>query len=111
VEGLLLRGYFTARVRGPRKGLHEHRDRLWVFVEVEGVEPTTHAAERALRHAVIWRKRSFGPQAAAGSRFVERMLTAIETCRRQNRNTFAWLVEAVHARLAGQAAPSLLLGA
>ena len=30
--------------------------------------------------AVIWRKHSFGTQSAAGSRFVETLLTVIETC-------------------------------
>jgi transposase len=29
---------------------------------VEGVEPTNNAAERALRHAVMWRKTSYGVQ-------------------------------------------------
>jgi hypothetical protein len=33
-----------------------------MFVEQE-VEPTNNASERALRHAVIWRKLSFGTQA------------------------------------------------
>jgi transposase len=111
VDSLLLRGYFNARVRGFCKERWEHRERLWVFVEVEGVEPTNNAAERSLRHAVIWRKLSFGTQSAAGSRFVERMLTVIETCRRQDRDVFAWLVEAAQARLTGQACPSLLTGA
>jgi hypothetical protein len=27
---------------------------LWLFVSVEGVEPTNNAAERAIRPAVIW---------------------------------------------------------
>jgi transposase len=110
VESLLLRGYFNARVRGFCRELHEHRERLWTFVDVEGVEPTNNAAERSLRHAVIWRKLSFGTRSAAGSRFVERLLTVIETCRRQNRDAFAWLTQAVQARLAGQACPSLLVG-
>ena len=35
------------------------------------------------------RKLSFGTQSAAGSRFVETMLTVIETCRQQGRNV-AW---------------------
>ena len=74
------------------------------------IEPTNNAAEQALRHAVIWRKLSFGTQSAAGSRFVERLLTVIETCRRQKRNVYAWLTEAVEARLAGQPTPSLLPG-
>ena len=56
---------------------------LWTFVRVEGVEPTNNAAERALRHAVIWRKISGGTDSEAGSRFVERMLTVVATCRQQ----------------------------
>ena len=110
VESLLLRGYFNARVSGFCKGLWEHRQNLWTFVEVEGVEPTNNAAEPALRQAVIWRKLSFGTQSAAGSRYVERLLTVVETCRRQKRNVFAWLVEAVEARFIGKTAPSLLSG-
>jgi transposase len=108
VEGYLLRGYFDARVSGFCKELLEHSERLWTFVEVPGVEPTNNGAEQALRHAVIWRKLSFGTQSAGGSRFVERLLTVIETCRRQRRNVFQWLVEAVQADLDGQSTPSLL---
>lgn len=110
VESLLLRGYFNARVHGFCKGLWEHRQNLWTFVEVEGVEPTNNAAEQALRQAVIWRKLSFGTQSAEGSRFVERLLTVVETCRRQQRNVLSWMVEAVEARFAGKCAPSLLSG-
>jgi hypothetical protein len=84
VESLLLRGYFNARVKGLCKGLWEHRQNLWTFVEVEGVESTNNAAEQALRQAVIWRKLSFGTQSAEGSRFVERLLTVVETCRRKS---------------------------
>src|SRR5262249_51993983 len=108
IEGYLLRGYFDARTHGFCKELWERRERLWTFVEVEGVEPTNNAAEQALRHAVIWRKLSFGSQSAAGSRFVERLLTVIETCRRQDRDAFAWLIGAVRAHFNGQPAPSLL---
>lgn len=111
VESLLLRGDFNARLHGFCKELYEYRERLWLFVEVAGVEPTNNAAERSLRHAVIWRKLSFGTQSAAGSRFVERMLTVIETCRQQDRNVYAWMVEAVQAHVAGRTAPSLLSGA
>jgi transposase len=111
VENVLLRGYFDARVRGFCTDLYEHRERLWAFVTVAGAEPTNNAAEQALRHAVIWRKLSFGTQSASGSRFVERLLTVIETCRRQNRDVFAWLIAAVQAHLAGLPTPSLLPGA
>ena len=101
---------FNARVQGFCKGLWEHRQNLWTFVEVEGVEPTNNAAEQALRQAVIWRKLSFGTQTASGSRFVERLLTVVETCRRQQRNVLSWMVETVEARFAGKTAPSLLSG-
>jgi transposase len=47
---------------------------LWTFASVPGVEPTNNAAERALRHAVYWRKTSLGTDSEGGSRFVERML-------------------------------------
>jgi len=108
VESLLLRGYFDGRVRGFCTDLYEHRDRLWVFADVAGVEPTNNAAEQALRQAVIWRKLSFGTRSASGSRFVERMLTVIETCRRQNRDVFAWMTTTVQAHFASQPTPSLL---
>jgi len=110
VERLLLRGTASGNksLVGMCRELYEHRDWLWTFVRCEGVEPTNNAGERALRHAVIWRKLSFGTQSAAGSRFVETMLTVIETCRQQHRNAFDYLTAAVEAHLAGQPAPSLL---
>jgi len=110
VESLLWRGYFNARVRGFGKGLCEPRQNLWTLVAVEGVEPTNKAAEPALRQAVIWRTLSFGTQSAAGSRFVERLLTVVPTCRRQKRNVLSWRVDAVAARGAGKTVPSLLSG-
>jgi hypothetical protein len=110
VDALLLRGAFSesARLRGMCGPLYDHRDRLWTFLEVEGIEPTNNASERALRHAVIWRKLSFGTQSAAGSRFVETMLTAIETCRQQNTSVFDFVTQAVAAHFAHHPAPSLL---
>jgi len=111
MEEYLLRGYYNAQTHGVCKELWLNRERLWTFVEVAGVEPTNNAAEQALRHAVIWRKLSFGTQSAAGSRFVERMLTVIETARRAGRNAFAWLTSAVRAHFRREAAPPLLAAA
>jgi transposase len=108
VDALLLRGYCNPLTHGFCKELVEHGENLWTFVDVEGIEPTNNAAEQALRHAVIWRKLSFGTQSRSGSQFVERMLTVIETCRRQNRDVYAWVVEAVKAQLNQRPAPSLL---
>ena len=111
IDSFLLRGYFNACTHGFCKELVEHKERLWTFVDVAGIQPTNNAAEQALRHAVIWRKLSFGTQSATGSRFVERLLTVVETCRRQSRNPFAWLTDAVHAHLNQMPASSLMFGA
>jgi transposase len=64
-------------------------------------------AERVLRPAVVWRKSCYGTQSAAGSRFVERMLSVRATCAQQGRNLFAFLTEAVRAAWQGQSAPSI----
>lgn len=58
---------------------------MWTFVEVEGVEPTNNFGERCIRHSVMWRKTSFGTQSPEGSRFVERILTAVTTLKLQKR--------------------------
>jgi len=81
---------------------------LWTFATHAEVEPTNNAAERALRHAVIWRRTSHGTQSAGGSRFVERILTVLATCRQQDRAPFAFVRDAIHAHRAGLPAPSLL---
>ena len=83
-------------------------DCLWTFTRVEGVEPTNNAAERALRHAVIWRRISGGADSEAGSRFVERMLSAVATCRQQKRGVLEYLTSCHRTRLDGRPAPSLL---
>jgi transposase len=81
---------------------------LWTFVDVEGVEPTNNAAERALRPAVLWRKGCYGTDSADGSRFVERILTVTTTCRQQHRQVLPFLTDAVRAHWAGAPAPLLM---
>lgn len=67
---------------------------LWTFVRVEGIEPTNNDAERPLRRAVLWRRKSFGTQSESGSRFVERILTAVATLRQQGRDVLDYLTAA-----------------
>jgi transposase-like protein len=81
---------------------------LWRFASVPGLEPTNNSAERALRHPVIWRRNSHGTQSDLGSRFVERILTVVETCRQQQRPVFDFLRDALMAYRTGRPAPSLL---
>jgi hypothetical protein len=42
---------------------------MWLFVTVEGVEPTNNAAERAIRPAVLWRRTSFGTSSPSRKSF------------------------------------------
>src|SRR6516225_3070816 len=81
---------------------------LWTFVRVEGVEPTNNHAERMLRLAVLWRKKSFGSQSEAGCRFVERLLTVVQTRRLQGRPVLEYLYEALVAHRSGLPARQLL---
>jgi transposase len=81
---------------------------LWTFVRAGGVEPTNNAAERALRHAVLWRKLSHGTDSVGGSRFVANILSVVETCRQQGRKVLEFLTACCEAALAKGPMPSLL---
>src|SRR5262249_56245198 len=93
---------------GRRKQTPAANGALWTFASVEGVEPTNNAAEQALRHAVCWRKTSYGTDSEAGSRFVERVLTVVASCRQQGRDVLAFLTDAIQAARAGTQPPSLI---
>jgi transposase len=90
------------------RNLMDWEPALWTFARVEGVEPTNNAAERAVRPAVLWRKRSFGCHSEAGCRFVERILTVVQTLRHQRRPVFDFLADAIAARRQGRPTPQLL---
>ena len=75
---------------------------------LRNVEPTNNVSERAMRHAVIWRRISGGTDSATGSRFVERMLTVVATCRQQGRNVLDYLSSCFEATRRSHAIPSLL---
>jgi transposase len=91
------------------RSLLEGEEHLWAFLRVRGIEPTNNAAERALRHAVLWRKMSGGTASEWGSRFVERILSVVATCRQRGRNVLEFLTECFRAGLAGAPSPMLLV--
>jgi transposase len=80
---------------------------LWRFLEVEGLEPTNNTAERALRHAELWRKACLGTQSESGAQFVARILTVVDTCRKQDLHVLTFLTQAAQAHMSGQTAPAL----
>ncbi len=81
---------------------------LWTFAAQEGVEPTNNHAERVLRRGVLWRKNAFGSHSEGGCRFVERLLTVVQTRRLQGRSVLGYLYDAMVAHRNGLPAPSLL---
>jgi transposase len=97
-----------AKTAGTCRELLAVEPALWTFVRVEGVEPTNNHIERLLRPAVLWRKRSFGSQSESGCRWVERLLTVVQTRRLQGRPVLEYLYEALVAHRAGLPAPKLL---
>jgi len=106
----LLEGAFgdDARVAKFCENLIHLESALWTFAKTEGVEPTNNYMERLVRLAVLWRRRSFGCNSEAGCRFVERILTVVQTCRLTNRNTVEYLRQAVQAHRQGKPCPSLI---
>jgi transposase len=110
ISALLNQG---ARSRDPKTrrfcaGLLTHQQALWTFTPIAGVPPTNNASERALRHAVMWRKTSYGTQTSHGDRLVKRLLTVRESCRLQGRRMHDYLTAAITADLHGQPIPALL---
>jgi transposase len=97
-----------AKTAGACRELLSVEPALWTFVRVEGIEPTNNAAERALRHAVMWRKTSYGTDSERGSRFVENMLSVVASCRQQGRRVLEYLTRCCEAFSRGAEAPSLL---
>ena len=101
IKALLEAGSRSAQAKTRRtcQNILKVEESLWTFARVEGVEPTNNAAERALRRAVLWRRKSFGTQSEAGSRFVERILSVITTLRQQGRDVLDYLTGACASAL------------
>jgi Transposase IS66 family/Family of unknown function (DUF6444) len=93
VRNLLSEGVQCEQVKTRRtcENLLKMEVSLWTFVREQGVEPTNNDAERPLRRAVLWRRKSFGTRSESGSRFVERILTAVTTLRQQGRDVLDYL--------------------
>jgi transposase len=95
-------------VRNMATALFTHFERLFTFLEEEGVEPTNNISERMLRMAVQWRKICFGNRSRSGELAVSRLLTVAQTCRLQQRHVLGYLTDAVRCHRRQAPAPSLL---
>ena len=65
--------------------------------------------ERLLRPGVLWRKNAFGCHSETGCRFVERVLTVVQTLRLQKQPVLAFLYQSLLAHRHAQKAPQLLV--
>jgi transposase len=95
----------------PESAVPETYDRAqdyFRFMFAEGVEPTNNHSQQQIRHCVIDRRITQGTRGVAGQRYHERMWTAIATCKKQQRNFFSFLYEALKANADHRPAPSLL---
>lgn len=81
---------------------------LWTFTRMEGIEPTNNAAERSIRPAVLWKKRSFGVESERGCQYVESMLSIWATSRLNGVNPIAFLKELICSYRAHSSVPCIL---
>jgi len=97
-----------AKTAGTCRELLHGEVSMFLFAFVDGVEPTNNAAERALRHGVLWRKMSHGPKSLMGSQFLSCIWSVVETCRQQGRGVWDFLTGCMVAAAEGSVLPSLL---
>ena len=94
-------------VRNLARAFHQHWDKLFVFLEHEGVEPANNVSERNLRHYVLIRKITYGNRSGKGEVALSRLLTVTQTCKLQERPVLGYLQQALHCHRRRQPAPSL----
>jgi transposase len=87
----------------------KHWDSLFRFLKhPELFEPTNNAAERDLRLLVRLRRISQGSRSSAGQLWTARAATVVVSCRKQRRNPWDFIQQAVSAHFFGSASPSLI---
>ena len=81
---------------------------LFMFTEKQDLyQPTNNEAERTLRHIIRIRKQTQGSVSNAGQRWNERIATTLETCKKQNRSAWGFLIDSLIAQYNSKNYPSL----
>ncbi|MCP4112874.1 MAG: transposase, partial [Desulfobacteraceae bacterium] len=83
-------------------------DAVAAFVKNPGLPPTDNEAERALRHAVISRRISFGTRTTEGRAYAA-LLSVTETCRLRNQDIWAYIAQAIALGRKGITPPGIPL--
>jgi transposase len=97
-----------AKTAGTCRELLDREVSLYRFAFNDGVEPTNNAAERAVRHGVLWRKQSGGPKSESGAAYLAHIWSVVETCRQHGKNVWDYLAAAIAAASDGRPLPDLL---
>src|ERR1019366_1704054 len=94
-------------VRNLASAFYVHWDKLFTFIEHEGVEPTNNVSDGAMPVFVLIRKIAYGTRSPKGENALARLLTVTQTCKLQQRPLLSYLLTAVHCHRRRQPAPSL----
>jgi transposase len=81
---------------------------LWTFVGSADIPPTNNEAERALRALVLKRKISGPTRSRRGDEFIAHGFSVYESCRRQGRDLWNFMHDAVLAWIDKSVPPSLV---
>ncbi|OZB38330.1 MAG: hypothetical protein B7X48_13540, partial [Acidiphilium sp. 34-60-192] len=95
------------KVRGLAGEILNDWDAVIAFVADPDLPPTNNDAERALRHAVISRRISFGTRSDEGSRFYAAALSVIDTCRKRGTDPWAYACALITAARANNLLPTI----
>jgi transposase len=95
----------TDKVRALAREILNDWEAVIAFVHDPKLPPTNNDAERALRHAVIARRISFGTRTAEGSRCYAAALSVIETCRKRAVDVWAYARDLLAAARKGLTLP------
>ncbi|MBF0205126.1 MAG: transposase, partial [Desulfamplus sp.] len=96
------------KVRGLAKEILNDWDAVVAFVKNPELPPTNNDAERALRHAVISRRVSYGTRTTEGSRAYAALLSVIETCRLHDQDPWKYIADTIALGRKGIAPSSIL---
>jgi IS1 family transposase len=96
-----------AKVRALAREILNDWDAVIAFVDDPKLPPTNNDAERALRHAVIARRISFGTRTGEGSRFYAAAMSVVETCRKRRVNPWDYARDLIAAARKGTELPRI----
>jgi transposase len=97
-----------SRARQLLCSLEDKRQQWWYFLEHPHVPPDNNLAERYLRLAVTKRKISGGSRSMERFEQTAKLLSVVQTCRRQGRSVIAFFGQALKATLGLGVVPSLI---